>query len=538
MDTKAPVDTKAPADAKTTTAAPGKFGEVKKPAEPPKTPTEGKGIAASGTDDKSSVQLVQDVDVTQFKPRGLFPIDKKDPIFIKLVESIRKDGLKEPIRANKLPDGSYEVIDGDRRLAAVKEIGTKVIRAVVFNLPEKLSTKAAVQSNRLPPDYESVPDTKDVVTPPDKTGGIKKPEDIPKASPDAKATPTVPGKPDEVKKPAEPPKAPTDAKDAGVEKAATDEDIPKTMRVPVAPEDGKESVELGQVSEIHAFDGHPYNVNDDKDMWELVESVKRSGVIEPVMVIRDEKKGGYELISGHRRHRASQLAELTSIPMIVRNIDRDTAIIAMVDANLRRETISPMEKARAYSMKMEALKRKAGRPTREETLAGKVPKRADEIIGEQMGESRATVQRTARLVNLVPELQTLVDKKELPVNTGAEISYLKPAEQKKLADSIEKEGGKVPSGAKATELKKDSQEGKLTTEKIEKAVAPTKQEVNPPLKVTFNEEELRDYFPDKKATVGTVKRAMFEALDLRKRALDRQAAKAKEVKPKKPEMAR
>ncbi len=286
-----------------------------------------------------------------------------------------------------------------------------------------------------------------------------------------------------------------------------------------------------KLSEIHPFEGHPYSVRDDKDMWDLVESVKRSGVIEPIMVIQDEKRGGYEMVSGHRRHRASQLAGLDSIPVLVRSIDRDSAIIAMVDANLKRENISPMEKARAYAMKLDALKRKAGRPSKSDILNGVVPKRADEQVAEEMGESRATIQRTARLTKLVPELQDMVDEKKLPVNTGADISYLKPDEQKKLADSIRRED-KVPSGTQAAKLKEESKAGTLTPEKIEKTVAPTKREESPQLKVTFNDEELRSYFPDKGTTVGEVKRTVFEALELRQKALAREKLKAdKEKKP-------
>lgn len=208
-------------------------------------------------------------------------------------------------------------------------------------------------------------------------------------------------------------------------------------------------------------------------------------------------------------------------------------MISMVDANLKRENISPMEKARAYSMKLEAMKHKAGRRTKEEVAAmeaaGKKPMRADEELAQQTGESRATIQRMTRLTKLEPELQQMVDDKKLPVNTAAEISYLKKDEQKTLADAIQKED-KVPSGTQATELKRASQEGTLTTAKIAETVAPTKREETPPLKITLNEEDLRPYFPDKRTTIPDVKRGVFEALDLRKKALARQAAKEAEKK--------
>lgn len=196
----------------------------------------------------------------------------------------------------------------------------------------------------------------------------------------------------------------------------------------------------------------------------------------------------------------------------------------MVDANLKRENISPMEKARAYEMKLEAMKRKAGRRSKMDILTGVEPKRTDEQLAEQVGESRATIQRLTRLTKLEPELQDMVDEKKLPVNTASDISYLKPAEQKVLADAIKRED-KVPSGTQAAELKKDSQAGKLTSEKIQKTVGPTKRELDPELKVSFNNDELRPYFPDKGTTVGDVKRVVFESLAIRQKALARQQAK-------------
>ena len=210
-------------------------------------------------------------------------------------------------------------------------------------------------------------------------------------------------------------------------------------------------------------------------------------------------------------------------------MDRDSAIIYMVDSNLKRENISPMVKARAYTMKLEAMKRKAGRPTKAQVEAGYKPMRADEQLAQQTGESRATIQRLTRLTKLEPELQDMVEEKKLPVNTAADISYLKPQEQKALADAIKRED-KVPTGAKAAELKKESQAGKLTAEKIEQTVAPSKREMFLPLKVTFTEEELRPYFPKKDTTIADAKRVVFEALDLRQRALNRQKAKAEQEK--------
>ena len=231
------------------------------------------------------------------------------------------------------------------------------------------------------------------------------------------------------------------------------------------------------------------------------------------------------------------------MPVIVRQLDRDEAVISMVDANLKRENISPMEKARAYAMKLEAMRHKAGRRSKEETAAleasGKKPMRADEELAQQTGESRSNIQKLVRLNNLTPELQQMVEDKTLPVHTAADLSYLKKEEQAAVADAIQKED-KVPTGAQAVELKKASQEGKLTKEKIEQAVAPTKREETPPLKITLMEEDLRPYFPDKRTTIPDVKRGVLEALDLRKKALERQKAKAQADKEgkKKPEPSR
>ena len=318
---------------------------------------------------------------------------------------------------------------------------------------------------------------------------------------------------------------------------AQEVEIPKDFKMPINQK-ASESVTTLPLHEIKSFEGHPFSVKDDKDMQELVESVKRFGILEPVVVIPC-KEYGYEMVSGHRRLRACQLAGINKIPVIVRNLDRDEAIISMVDANLKRENITPMEKARAYEMKLAAMKRKAGRRSKAEAAKGEKPVHAIDELSKQTGESRPTIQRIVRLNKLEPELQQMVDKKELPVNTAADISYLKKEEQKALADAIKKEA-KVPSGTQAAELKKASQAGTLTQAQIDKTVAPTKREENPPLKVTFSDDELRAYFPEKGVTVPDVKRAVFEGLDLRKRVLERQKANAQQGKDaaRKNQMAR
>lgn len=338
----------------------------------------------------------------------------------------------------------------------------------------------------------------------------------------------------EDKKAAEPAKVedkPAAKEEAEKKEQQVDADgIPEDFRLNIVGEGALGSVVMLPVEKIDDFEGHPFPVQDDKDMLDLVESIKKFGVLEPVTVIRSGKDPErYEMVAGHRRKHGCALAGVAQIPAIVRDMDRDSAIIYMVDSNLKRENISPMVKARAYTMKLEAMKRKAGRPTKAQVEAGYKPMRADEQLAQQTGESRATIQRLTRLTKLEPELQDMVEEKKLPVNTAADISYLKPQEQKALADAIKRED-KVPSGAKAAELKKESQAGNLTAEKIEQTVAPSKREMFLPLKVTFTEEELRPYFPKKDTTIADAKRVVFEALDLRQRALNRQKAKAEQEK--------
>ena len=372
---------------------------------------------------------------------------------------------------------------------------------------------------------------KPVAAPAEKKSEDKKPEETPPAKQEEKKA-DVPAK-SEDKKPVEDksvPKAETEKKEQPPEKETDAEGIPKDFKLNIVGEGALGSVVMLPVDKIDDFEGHPFPVQDDKDMLDLVESVRKFGVLEPVTVIRSSKDPNrYEMVAGHRRKHSCVLAGVAQIPAIVRDMDRDSAIIYMVDSNLKRENISPMVKARAYSMKLEAMKRKAGRPTKAQVEAGYKPMRADEQLAQQTGESRATIQRLTRLTKLEPELQDMVEEKKLPVNTAADISYLKPQEQKTLADAIKRED-KVPSGTQAAELKKDSQAGKLTTEKIEQTVAPTKREMSPPLKVTFSEDELRAYFPKKDTTAGDVKRVVFEALDLRQKALDRQKARAEQEK--------
>ena len=380
----------------------------------------------------------------------------------------------------------------------------------------------------------------------DKAVKADKPADVPAAS----------TKPDEVKKPDEPAKAavtqksPEQPKDAAT--ATRTADGPKGSAVTKVFEDRLDApaeadffkLPIPNEGEIYSmavhpaylkdFLDHPFTVNrETQDYKDLFESIKNYGIREPVLC-RPGRNGGLEIISGHRRHDIG--AQLNyPIPVLIERVDEDDAQIQCVDGNLHRKDIPISELARAAQMKMDALKRKAGRRSKADILAGKEPmKRSDEQVGEDLGMSRASVQRLMRVNQLEEPLKKMVDKKELPLDTAEQISHMKPTEQKTLADAIEKEGGKVPSKTEAVKLKEESRAGTLTAQKIENSVAPTKREIDPPLKVTFQDDELRPYFPDKGTTVATVKRTMFEAMDLRKKALERQKMKMQtEKEPKK-----
>ena len=422
-------------------------------------------------------------------------------------------------------------------------------------MPEKPDDKAKAVAPEKPDDKAKSaalekPDGKGKSTVPEK------PDDKGKTTvpekPDDKGKTTVPEKPADKDKPAAQDKSNDKDKSAAPEKKDdkskadagepnNSDTIPDDFKLDIVPQGGMTEVVMLPLSQIDDFENHPFPVVDDKEMDELVESVKRFGVLEATTVIPSEKAPGrYEMVAGHRRKHACLLAGKTEVPAIIRHMDRDTAILYMIDTNLKRKDLTPMQKARIYVMKLEAMKRKNGRPTKEDIAAGRVPMRedgvtpmrADEQLAKETGESRATIQRLTRLTKLEPELQEMVDKKVLPVNTAADISFLKKDEQKTLANAIQKED-KIPSGTQAAELKKASQAGSLTPEKIERTVAPTKREEIPPLKVTFSEEELRPYFPNKRTTLPDVKLAVFEGLKMRQMAIERKAQAAAKSTPDK-----
>lgn len=221
------------------------------------------------------------------------------------------------------------------------------------------------------------------------------------------------------------------------------------------------------ISQIKDFPNHPYKVKDDENMTELVESVKTRGLIQPVLV-RPIEDGMYEMVSGHRRKRAFEIAGIEKIPARVQNLTRDEAILSMVDSNLQRDEILPSEKAFAFKMRLEAMKRQAGRPSKNSVpLAQNFEgKKSREILGEQVGESQDQNRRYVRLTNLVPEMLNFVDEKKIAMRPAVEISYLTPEEQLNLADAIDAEQC-TPSHDQTLRMKRFSQEGKLTKEAIE-----------------------------------------------------------------------
>lgn len=253
-----------------------------------------------------------------------------------------------------------------------------------------------------------------------------------------------------------------------------------------------EQVVMIPVNQIHEFKNHPFKVLDDEDMRKTVDSIREYGVLVPV-IIRPDGNGEYEMISGHRRRYASIMAGKKEVPAIIREMDDDTATILMVDSNLQREHILPSERAKAYKMKMEALKHQGKRTDLTSCQVG-TRLRADEELAKQTGESARTVQRFVRLNNLIPELLNLVDEKKIAFNPAVEISYMKPEEQKEFYEAMEI-AQTTPSLSQAQRLKKSSQEGNCTAEFIERIMDEEKK--NPLNRVVFDSSILQKYFPQK-----------------------------------------
>ena len=247
------------------------------------------------------------------------------------------------------------------------------------------------------------------------------------------------------------------------------------------------------LGELHPFPDHPFSVRDDEAMAQTVESIKEYGVLVPA-IARPRENGGYEIIAGHRRKHACEIAGLKTMPVIVRDIDRNTATIVMVDSNLQRENILPSERAKAYKMKLEAIKRQGARTDLTCTQVGHKSNGTKSIqkVADEAGESRTQVQRYIRLNELQPELQHLVDEGKIGMTPAVEISYLKPDEQKMLIETIDSEQA-TPSFSQAQRMRRLSQEGKLNDDAVLGIMMEQKKPENWDLKLPM--EKIRKFFP-------------------------------------------
>ena len=245
------------------------------------------------------------------------------------------------------------------------------------------------------------------------------------------------------------------------------------------------------LSELHPFKNHPFKVKDDEAMMETADSVRQYGVLVPA-IARPDPEGGYELVAGHRRHRASELAEKETMPVIVRDLDDDAATIIMVDSNLQRESLLPSERAFAYRMKLEAIKHQGERSDLTSRQVGEKSQTSIQLVASQAGESQRQVQRYIRLTELIPELLDMVDEKKIALNPAYELSFLKKEEQRDLLDAMDSEQA-TPSLSQAQRLKKYSQEGHLTLDMMRVIMGEEKKSDLD--KVTFTSDTLRKYFP-------------------------------------------
>lgn len=247
------------------------------------------------------------------------------------------------------------------------------------------------------------------------------------------------------------------------------------------------------LSDLHPFEGHPFKVLDDELMGQTVESIKQIGVVSP-LIVRPDPEGGFEILSGHRRFHAAQLAGLETVPVIVKEMDDDAAIIFMVDSNLQRENILPSERAFSYKMKLEAMKHQAGRPSKENDsqLGNNFGKLSSEEMAEELGTSKNQIFRYIRLTNLIPEILDMVDEKKIAFNPAVELSYLKPSEQKEFLEAMDYAQAS-PSLSQAQRLKKLSQEGGCTLDAMCEVMNEIKKDELD--HVTIKNDVLRKYFP-------------------------------------------
>lgn len=254
----------------------------------------------------------------------------------------------------------------------------------------------------------------------------------------------------------------------------------------------EEKIQLMPLGEIKPYEDAPFKVRLDENMEELVESIKENGVLVPT-IARPHTDGGVEMLAGHRRLKACELAGLDKLPVIVKDLDDDTAIILLVDSNIHREDILPSEKAFAYQMKLEAMKRQGKRSdlTCEQVAYKSDKKKSSEILGEQVGESKDQIRRYIRLTNLINPILEMVDNKQIAFNAAVELSYLGSKEQAKVYQSIEAEEV-APSIEQSRKIRRFSQDGKLNTAVIESIMQEQKPEK---IKITFDEDKIKRYFP-------------------------------------------
>ena len=257
-------------------------------------------------------------------------------------------------------------------------------------------------------------------------------------------------------------------------------------------EEQREQVQQIPIDDLHPFTNHPFKVLDDEAMTRTVESIAQYGVLAPLIARPRPGSDGYEIISGHRRQYAAKLAGLDTLPVIVRQMSDDAAVILMVDSNLQREHILPSERALAYKMKLDAMRRTSGRPSKENVSQIGTQKRSDQIMAEELGESRNQIQRFIRLTNLVPELLDMVDEKKIAFNPAVELSYLDESQQRDFFEAME-DTQNAPSLSQAQQLKKMAQQGEFSYEKAFDVMGQEKKSEKDT--VTIKNETLRKYFP-------------------------------------------
>ena len=257
-------------------------------------------------------------------------------------------------------------------------------------------------------------------------------------------------------------------------------------------EEQREQVQQIPIDALHPFTNHPFKVLDDEAMTRTVESIAQYGVLAPLIARPRPDGDGYEIISGHRRQYAAKLAGLETLPVIVRQMSDDAAVILMVDSNLQREHILPSERALAYKMKLDAMRRTSGRPSKENVSQIGTQKRSDQIMAEELGESRNQIQRFIRLTNLIPELLDMVDEKKISFNPAVELSYLDESQQRDFLEAMN-DTQNAPSLSQAQQLKQMAQQGEFSYEKAFDVMGQEKKSEKDT--VTIKNETLRKYFP-------------------------------------------